>query len=102
MLAGVMNHRVAMAIECRLDPRRNAYRRGRGPEMALAEVIDFAHRALNRSQFVCAASFDVAGAFGSVPHHRLMGAMGTFGLRGELSRFDLGHMGGCTLVVSSQ
>ena len=43
--------------------------------MALIEVADFTHRALNRERFVYIVSFDVAGALDSVSHKRIMDSL---------------------------
>ena len=69
MLPGVKTH---------LDPRQYAYRQGRGAEMTLAELLDFAQRSLKRAKFVYLVSFDVQGAFDNVSRRRLMEAMKAF------------------------
>ena len=55
-------------VEPLLAPQQYAYRRERGAEMALIEVYDAAHRALNRARHVHIMSFDVSGAFDNVSH----------------------------------
>ena len=47
VLEGVLYHRIVGEVGNILDPGRFAYRRGRSTEMALAEIMDFAHWPLN-------------------------------------------------------
>ena len=79
----------------------------------LAGITDCVPRSLNKARYVFLASFDVAGAFGCVPHHRLMAAMEDFGVclnigrvvrdwpRGERFRSAFACMGVCSRGVST-
>ena len=78
IMESVLYYRMLPGVEAHLDPRQYAYRQGRGTEMVLAEIMDFAHRSLRRARYVYMISFDVQGAFDNVPHHRLMEAMKAF------------------------
>ena len=55
-----------------LGGRHYAYRRDRGAEMHLTELMDFAQRSLNRGKHAYPASFDVAGAFENAPRRHVM------------------------------
>ena len=74
-LDGALCRLMIAGAEFQLDPRQSFRGRGGGAEMVLGKARDFNRRSLNRSQCMCAVSFDVAGAFVCVPHHRLMGTM---------------------------
>ena len=78
ILEGIMYHGVIDGVECQLDGHHCAYRRARGAEMVLIDVMDYARRYLSSPRFVYLVSFDVAGAFDGVLRHRLMKAMTDF------------------------
>ena len=63
-----------------MEPGQHAYKRSRETEMVLTEIMDFAHRGLNRGRFVYMVSFDVSGAFDSAPHRRLTAALEEYGV----------------------
>ena len=46
--------------------------------MVLAKILGFAHGSPNSSRKAYVVSFHAPGAFGSVPHHRPLGATGGF------------------------
>ena len=78
ILEGVTYHGVIDGVEGQLDGHRCAYRRARGAEMVLIDVMDYARRYLSSPRFVYLVSYDVAGAFDGVLRHRLMKAMTDF------------------------
>ena len=80
ILETVVYHRLLPVVEPHLTPCQYAYRRGRGTEFLLIEVMDRVHRALLGGQHVYLASFDIRGAFDTVPHSELMAALKRFGV----------------------
>ena len=88
ILDGVLYHRMLPIVEPQLDQRQFAYRRSRGTEMVSAEMVDLAHRPLNRGLHVYMVSFDVPGAFDRVPLHGLMTAMDRFNIDPYIRRVE--------------
>ena len=72
----VIHHRMLQVIEPRLNKVQYAYRRERGTEMCLAEIMDTANRALVRGRYVYLVSFDIRGAFDNVSHRQLTESLG--------------------------
>ena len=80
LLGQIIYNRVMHQIEPQLFPGQCAYRRSCSTEQHLAMLMDFAHRALVKRQFVHIVSYDIASAFDRVSHHQLMRATAQFGL----------------------
>ena len=76
----VLYHRLLPLIEPKLHPAQYAYRRLRGTEMCLVELMDAVHRGLHRNRWCYVVSFDIAGAFDNVPHQRLMQGLEMMGV----------------------
>ena len=68
ILGSIIYHRMLPLGEPRLHEHQYAYCRLRGTEHHLVSLMDGAHRALLRGRNVYAVSFDIAGAFDTVPH----------------------------------
>ena len=68
----VLYHRLIHEVEPQLDSAQYAYRRDRGTEMCLTELMDGINRALVRGRYCYLISFDVKGAFDNVSHRQLM------------------------------
>ena len=64
--------------------------------MALLEIYDMAHWALNRSRHVYIISFDVSGAFDNVSHIKIMRALKEFEINGRIRRVLHGWLRGKT------
>ena len=56
--------------EGRSDPHKYAYRRSRGTQQHLNELLDFTTRGLATGKWVYVVSLDVKGFFDTVPHKR--------------------------------
>ena len=76
----VVYHRLLPTVEPLLSPAQYAYRRQRGTEHHLVELMDRVQRALLHGSLVYIVSFDIAGAFDRVSHHQLMQALPAFGV----------------------
>ena len=76
----VIYHRILPTVEQKLSPEQYAYRRDRGTEMCLTELMDFVHREICRGKWCYLASFDIAGAFDNVPHNRLVDSLREMGV----------------------
>ena len=87
ILETVILHRMLPLIEPHLSPKQFAYRRGRGTEMHLAELSDFAAENVGSGKYVYLSSLDIDGAFDSVPHHLLVRALHRFGVDGYTKRY---------------
>ena len=99
ILEGVLYQRILPVVEPQLEPGLYAYRRNRGTEMVLMEIMDSVRRGLNRGRFVYIVSFYVRGPFDSVPHHRLMAAMKEFGMDPNIRRVVHGWLRSRTFQV---
>ena len=70
--------------------------------MALLEIYDAAHRALNRGRFVCLMSFDVSAAFDTVSHTHIMTTLKQFQVNGHIRRVLHGWLRGRTFQVRTR
>ena len=82
----VIYHRLFTLVGPRLSGAQYAYRRGRGTEMHLASLLDFAQRALSQKHLCYPVSYDVAGAVVCVPHLQLMTGLSDMGVDGFTRR----------------
>ena len=75
LVEAVIYHRIIPAVEPRLAPEQYAYRRERGTEQHLTELLDAVHRATKRGKYCYIVSFDISGAFDNVSHRALMSGL---------------------------
>ena len=99
MLESVIYHRMLPVVEPHLHPNQYAYRRARGTEHHLVSMLDGIHRALLLQQNVYVISFDIAGAFDTVSHSRLLDVMEEFGIDSYTGRLVRHWIIGRTFVV---
>ena len=69
-----------------LSPAQYAFRRERGAEMCLVEMMDMLRRSLRRGRFVYLVSLDMEGAFDNVSHWHLVAALRDFGIDAQTRR----------------
>ena len=86
IIESILYHRMLPLAEPRLSPAQYAYRRDRGTEMCLVEMMDMLHRALRRRRFCYLISFDIEGAFDNVSHWHLMEGLREFGIDAHTRR----------------
>ena len=70
-----------------LEGRRHAYRRGRGTERHLVDMTDFTRSMRSRGKHTSIRSVDVDGAFGTVPHKKMMNAIESLGANRHICRY---------------
>ena len=70
-----------------LEGRRYAYRRGRGAEHHLIDMTDFIRSMRSRGKRTSIRSVDVDGAFGAVPHKKMMNAIESLGVNRRICRY---------------
>ena len=95
----VTHQRLLPVIEPHLDEAQYAYRRDRGTEMRLTEIIDSTHRALIRNRVVYLVSFDIKGAFGNVAHAQLIQGLSKMNVDEHMKRVAQNWLVGRTFQV---
>ena len=96
IMGNVLYHRLLPLVEPQLSPVQYAYRRNRGTEFLPTERIDYIHNNLQSERLVYILSFDVAGAFDSVPRSQLMRALHAMTINWHTRRVIHNWLRGCT------
>ena len=86
VIEAVLYHRMMPVIGPKLAPQQYAYRRGRGTEQHLTELMDFVHRSLYLGRHCFLISFDISGAFDNVSHRGLMQGLERMNVDGHTCR----------------
>ncbi|KAJ9461335.1 hypothetical protein DIPPA_13888 [Diplonema papillatum] len=71
----------------RFNSRQGGFPKGRGPEEQLYSVVSALYSARNRLQFTCLLSFDLANAFDTVDHGKLMDILQRRGVPAKFLRW---------------
>ena len=86
IIEAVLYHRLIHEVEPQLESAQYAYRRDRGIEMRLVEIMDELNRALIRKRSCYLISFDVKGAFDNVSRRKLVTGLKQMGVNARARR----------------